>query len=75
MDRLGLPIPLMEGHHYLKHSYNVIDESIFERFLENPYGQYFCGFEYFQHDFPLDSTILVKWRKRIAYSNTSKEMT
>ena len=38
---------------------------IIERFVENPYWQYFCGFEYFQHTFPLDPTSLVRWRKRI----------
>ena len=36
-----------------------------ERLLENPYWQYFCGFEYFQHDLPVDPTTLVKWRKRV----------
>jgi len=65
VGRPGLPIRLMVALHYLKHAYNVSDESVVERFLENPYWQYFCGFEYFQHEFPLDPTSLVKWRKRI----------
>lgn len=63
--RPGKPIRLMVALHYLKHTYNESDESVVERFLENPYWQYFAGFEYFQHEFPLEPTSLVKWRKRI----------
>ena len=70
--RPGLPIRLLVGLHYLKHAYNVSDESVVERFLENPYWQYFCGFEYFQHEFPLDPTTLVKWRKRIGPKGMEK---
>ena len=72
MGRPGLPIRLLVGLHYLKHAYNVSDESVVERFLENPYWQYFCGFEYFQHDFPLDPTTLVKWRRRIGPKGMEK---
>lgn len=63
--RPGLPIRLMVGCHYLKHVFDESDESVVARLLENPYWQYFCGFEYFQHDLPLDPTSLVKWRKRV----------
>lgn len=63
--RPAKPIRLMAGLHYLKYTFNESDESVVEGFLENPYWQYFCGFEYFQHDFPLDPTSLVKWRGRI----------
>ncbi len=35
--RPGLPIRLMVGLHYLKHAYSESDESVVERFLENPY--------------------------------------
>ena len=31
------PIRLLVGLHYLKHTYNESDESVVERFLENPY--------------------------------------
>jgi len=61
----GKPIRLLVGLHYLKHAYDESDESCVERFLENPYWQYFCGFEYFQHELPLDPTTLVKWRQRV----------
>jgi IS5 family transposase len=70
--RPGLPIRLLVGLHYLKHAYNVSDESVVEQFLENPYWQYFCGCEYFQHKFPLDPTTLVKWRQRIGSKGMEK---
>ena len=63
--RPGKSIRLMVGLHYLKHAFDESDESVVARFLENPYWQYFCGFEYFQHEFPLDPTSLVKWRRRV----------
>ena len=65
VGRPGLPIRLLVGLHYLKHAYGESDESVVEKFLENPYWQYFCGYEYFQHEFPLDATSLVKWRHRV----------
>jgi len=45
--------------------FDLSDEAVVEGWLENPYWQYFCGFEYFQHDFPIDPSSLVRWRKRI----------
>ena len=72
MGRPGLPIRLLVGLHYLKHAYTVSDESVVDQFLENPYWQYFCGFEYFQHQFPLNPTSLVKWRKRIGPKGMEK---
>ena len=70
--RPGKPIRLLVGLHYLKNAYDESDESCVGRFLENPYWQYFCGFEYFQHEFPLEPTTLVKWRKRIGEEGMEK---
>ena len=70
--RPGLPIRLLVGLHYLKHANNVSDETVVAQFIENGYWQYFCGFEYFQHEFPLDPTTLVKWRKRIGPKGMEK---
>lgn len=70
--RPGLPIRLMVGLHYLKHAYNESDESVVARYVENPYWQYFCGSEYFEHDMPLDPTSLVKWRKRVGAEGMEK---
>lgn len=70
--RPGLPIRLLVGLHYLKHAFNVSDETVVTQFIENGYWQYFCGCEYFQHEFPLDPTTLVKWRKRIGPKGMEK---
>jgi len=65
VGRPGLPIRLLVGLHDLKYTYGQSDESVVARFVENPYWQYFCGYVYFQHEFSLEPTSLVKWRKRI----------
>jgi IS5 family transposase len=70
VGRPGNPIRLMVGLHYLKHSFNESDESVLARFLENPYWQYFCGFDYFQHKLPIDTSSLTRFRKRIGVSGT-----
>ena len=56
---------LMVGLHYLKHVYNLSDEEVVERWVENPYHQYFCGFEFFQHSMPIDPSLMTRWRKRV----------
>jgi IS5 family transposase len=56
---------LLVGLHYLKHAFDESDESVVARLLENPYWQYFCGFEYFIHRLPIDPSSMTRWRKRI----------
>jgi len=70
--RPGLPMRLLVGLHYLKHLYDVSDESVVAGFVENPYWQYFCGEEFFVHELPCDPTSLVKWRKRIGPGGMEK---
>jgi len=65
MGRPGLPTRLLVGLHYLKHLFDVSDETVVQGFVENAYWQYFCGFEYFQRERPCHPTSLVKWRKRV----------
>lgn len=61
----ALPTRLLVGLHYLKHAFNESDDSVIARWLENPYWQYFCGYETMQHELPLHPTSLTKWRNRI----------
>ena len=63
--RPALPTRLMVGLHYLKALYDESDESVVSKWVENPYWQYFCGEQSFQHEFPCHPTSLVKWRKQI----------
>ncbi len=61
----GKATRLMVGLQYLKYAFNESDESVVERWIENPYWQYFCGFTHMQHELPLDSSSLSRWRKRV----------
>lgn len=63
--RPGLPTRLLAGLQYLKHTYDLADEEVVARWVENPYWQYFCGEEYFQHQAPIDPSQLSRYRKRI----------
>ncbi len=63
--RPGKPIRLMVGLHYLKQAFDESDESVLYGFLENPYWQYFCGYEHFQKDLPIDPSSLTRFRKRL----------
>jgi len=56
---------LMVGLHYLKHTFDESDESVVEKWIENPYWQYFCGFDYMQHECPIHPTSMTKWRNRL----------
>src|SRR5690242_11915066 len=65
LGRPGKPTRLMVGLTYLKHSYNLSDEQVCERWVENPYWQFFCGFDYLQHNLPIEPSSLTRWRERI----------
>lgn len=70
--RPALPIRLMVGLHYLKALYDESDELVVAKWVENPYWQYFCGEETFQHEFPCHPTSLPKWRQRIGVEGVEK---
>src|ERR1700730_9509473 len=63
--RPGLPIRLVVGLHLLKHIEGLSDEAVCERWERDPYMQYFCGEEYFQHSFPLERSGLTHFRNRV----------
>ena len=65
VGRPAKPTRLMVGLHCLKHVHDLSDEETVERWVENPYWQYFCGFEFFQTEFPIDPSTMTRWRKRI----------
>ena len=65
MGRPGKSIRLMVALHYLKYTFDLSDEALLDGFLENPYWQYFCGFEYFQHQLPTDPSNMTRFRERV----------
>src|SRR5665213_2104795 len=67
-DRPGhppLPTRLMAGLAILKYTYDLSDEALCERWVENPYFQFFCGEEFFQHRLVFDRSSLTRWRQRM----------
>ena len=60
-----LPTRLMAGLAILKHTYDLSDEALCEGWVENPYFQFFCGEEFFQHRLVFDRSSLTRWRQRM----------
>jgi transposase, IS5 family len=60
-----LPTRLMAGLIILKYTHDLSDEVLCERWVENPYYQFFCGEEFFQHKLVLDRSSLSRWRMRM----------
>lgn len=75
VGRPGLPTRLMVGLHYLKYLFDESDESVVEKWVENPYWQFFCGRTYFEHELPCHPTSLVKWRHRLGAAGVEKLLT
>jgi transposase, IS5 family len=65
LGRPGKPIRLLVGLHLLKHIEGLADEVVCERWERDPYMQYFCGEEYFQHALPLERSGMTHFRKRV----------
>ena len=60
-----LPTRLMAGLAILKYMHNLSDDAVCDRWIENPYFQYFCGEEFFQHRLIFDRSSLTRWRGRM----------
>ena len=70
--RPATPTRLVVGLFYLKATFNVSDELLASRWVENPYWQYFCGEQYLQHHLPVDPSSMSRWRKRLKDSGAEK---
>ena len=63
--RPGIATRFVIGLLLLKHIYGLSDEGVCERWVHDPYFQYFTGEEFFQHAFPHERSDLSHWRKRL----------
>src|SRR5437868_3401727 len=63
--RPGIETRFMIGLLLLKHIYGLSDEGVCERWVHDPYFQYFTGEEFFRHAFPHERSDLSHWRKRL----------
>jgi IS5 family transposase len=59
------PVRFMIGMFLLKHTYALSDEQVWDRWVHDPYFQYFTGEEFFQHALPHERSGMSHWRKRI----------
>jgi IS5 family transposase len=67
-DGPGMPplaTRLMAGLAILKHTFDLSDEELCARWVENPYFQYLCGEEFFCHELPFDRSSMTRWRQRM----------
>ena len=60
-----LPTRLMAGLAILKHTFDLSDEVLCSRWVQNPYFQYLCGEEFFCHELPFDRSSMTRWRQRM----------
>ena len=59
------PVRFMIGMFMLKHTYDLSDEQVWDRWVQDPYFQYFTGEEFFQHQLAHERSGMSHWRKRI----------
>lgn len=59
------PVRFMIGMFMLKHTYGLSDEQLWERWVHDPYFQYFTGEEFFRHELRHERSGMSHWRKRI----------
>jgi IS5 family transposase len=72
MGRPAVPVRKMVGCMLLKQMYGLSDEAFVDRWIENPYMQYFCGETYFQFEKPFDPSEFVHFRKRLGTDGAEK---
>jgi IS5 family transposase len=70
--RPSIPVRTMVGMLLLKQMFNQSDETVIQRWIENPYWQYFTGEEFFQHKAPFDPSDFVHFRKRVGEEGMEK---
>ncbi len=63
--RPGIETRFVLGLFLLKHIFSLSDEGVCDRWVYDPYFQYFTGEEFFQHRFPHERSDLSHWRNRL----------
>jgi IS5 family transposase len=70
--RPAVPVRTIIGLLMLQHIFGISDESVVFNWVENPYWQYFCGYDFLQWRFPIDPSSLSRWRRRIGEEGMDK---
>jgi IS5 family transposase len=66
------PVRLMVGILLLQYMHNLSDEQVVRSWVENPYWQYFCGYDFLQWGFPINPSSLTRWRERLGPERMEK---
>ncbi len=66
------PIRLMIGILLLQHLHNLSDEQVVRGWVENPYWQHFCGYDFLQWEFPINPSSLTRFRQRLGSARLTK---
>jgi IS5 family transposase len=70
--RPAMPLRLMVGLLYLKNAFNLSDEAVCERWLENLCYQWFCGKFFFQTRIPCDPMTLMRFRQQLGVAGVDE---
>lgn len=66
------PIRLIVGLMMLQHMQGLSDDQVVVQWTQNPYWQYFCGYDHLQCQLPVDSSSLTRWRGRLGQEGVEK---
>lgn len=66
------PIRLMVAIMLLQNMYKLSDEAVVAKWVENPYWQFFSGYDFLEWKFPIHPTTLTKWRQRMGPDGLEK---
>ena len=74
-DEIGAPakpVRLITGIFMLQHMSGLSDENVVRGWVENPYWQLFCGYDFLQWKFPINFSSLSRWRTKIGKTGMKK---
>ena len=66
------PVRLVAGILMLQHMSGLSDEEVVIGWVQNPYWQYFCGYDFLEWNFPLNPSSLSRWRRRLGKEGLEK---
>ncbi|WP_347566667.1 transposase [Neochlamydia sp. AcF84] len=72
MGQPAKPLKLVVRLFILQHMYGLSDAKGVHRWVENPYWQYFCGYEFWHHALPIYPTSLIRWGSRLSEAGFSE---
>jgi IS5 family transposase len=75
IEKIGAPAKsarLVVGIIMLQQMNGYSDEGAIEEWIENPYWQFFCGYDYLQWKKPIDPSSLSRWRGRLGKDGIEK---